>query len=179
MMRAAVECYRGDLLDSWYVDWCLVERERLQALYVRVLARLLANHSENGEIDLAIDCARRILSCDALREEIHRDLIRLLLKAGQPAAALKQYRICEELLGQELAIQPAPETRALLAAILARGSAPEPADDDSPIERLSAMCETLRTQLAESNALLERVTAELQRLRKTQPAPPRLRKVVG
>jgi DNA-binding SARP family transcriptional activator len=178
LLRQAVSFYRADLLMDCYEDWCLIERERLQGLYLRAVARLLTHHWERGEFELAIDCARRILGCDALREEVHRDLIRLLLQAGQPAAAMRQYRTCEELLRQELAVAPAPETRSLLAAILASGQEPTTANG-TQLDRLSAMCDTLRTQLAETTALLDRVTAEVNTLRQPAATPPRLRKVVG
>ena len=56
----AINLYRGDLLADCYEDWCIVERERLQGLYVRALAQLMAHNSGNAEYDLAIDCARRI-----------------------------------------------------------------------------------------------------------------------
>src|SRR6266852_2020965 len=29
-LQDAVQLYKGDLLDGWYQDWCLFERERLQ-----------------------------------------------------------------------------------------------------------------------------------------------------
>ena len=121
----AVNLYRGDLLADCYEDWCIVERERLQGLYVRALAHLMAHNSSHAEYDLAIDCARRILGCDPLREEVHRDLMRLHLEAGQPAAALRQYRQCEDMLRDELGVDPAPETRALLTPILGATSGPD------------------------------------------------------
>jgi DNA-binding SARP family transcriptional activator len=30
MLQQAVDLYRGDLLEGWYQEWCLYERERLQ-----------------------------------------------------------------------------------------------------------------------------------------------------
>jgi DNA-binding SARP family transcriptional activator len=181
LLRQAVSFYRADLLMDCYEDWCLIERERLQGLYLRALARLLTYHWEQRDYDQAIECARRILGCDPLREEVHRDLMRLLLESGLPAAALRQYRTCEELLRQELAINPAPETRGLLATILASSDVPTPVAEPPSvrIDRLSAMCDTLRTQLAETTALLDRVTDELNTLRHPGPTTPRLRKVVG
>ena len=182
----AIALYRGDLLGDCYEDWCIVERERLQWLYVRALARLMAYNSMNAEYDLAIDCARRILSCDPLREEVHRDLMRLHLDAGQPAAALRQYRQCEDLLRDELGVEPAPETRALLAPILGAAETPEraPFRSDGPvtprdlaaiaakIQRLSAACDAAQAQLDAAMALLRELTAEL------EPSSPRVRAVV-
>jgi DNA-binding SARP family transcriptional activator len=173
----AVSFYRGDLLAECYDDWCIVERERLQGLYVRALARLLAYNSSNAEYDMAIDCARRILGCDPLREEVHRDLMRLHLSAGQPAAALRQYRQCEDLLRQELGVEPAPETRSLLAPILGASSTVElrPA---APVNRpvtqrdlaaiatkiqdLAAACDAAQAQLQDAMNLLHELTSELQ-----------------
>jgi DNA-binding SARP family transcriptional activator len=115
----AVSFYSGELLPDCYEEWCTLERDRLQCLYLRALGRLVNYHAKRQHYDQAIDYARRILSADGLREEVHRALIDLYLSAGQPAAALRQYRACEDVLQRELAVKPAPETQALLAKILA------------------------------------------------------------
>jgi DNA-binding SARP family transcriptional activator len=189
----AISFYRADLLVDCYEDWCLVERERLQGLYLRALARLMAHNSAMSEYDLAIDCARRILGCDPLREEVHRDLIRLHLTAGQPAAAMRQYRLCEELLRQELAVEPAPETRSLLAPILGANSmparksvtrmssAPPPAELANvaiKIQELSAACDAARVQLRDAMLLLGELTAQLEAETRLMPAPA-LKQAVG
>jgi DNA-binding SARP family transcriptional activator len=116
--RQAIEIYRADLLPDCYEDWCLAERQRLQHLYLRALGRLMAYHRERNEYLAAIDIGLRLLECDPLREEIHRDLISLYLAAGHPADALRQYRACAAILQRELGIEPMPETRALLPQIL-------------------------------------------------------------
>ena len=80
----------------------------------RALGRLFAFHEQRTEYDDAIVIARRLLESDPLREEVHRDLMRVYLAAGQPASALRQYTLCESLLARELGIRPMPETQALL-----------------------------------------------------------------
>jgi DNA-binding SARP family transcriptional activator len=115
----AISFYRGDLLPDCYEEWCSLERDRLQFTYLRALGRLVTYHGQRGDHDAAIDCARRILTIDPLREEVHRDLITLYLAAHQPSAALRQYRQCEEILQRELAVSPMRETQALLTRILA------------------------------------------------------------
>ncbi len=118
MRRDAVAVYRGDLLADCYEEWCLADRERLQRLYVRALRRLVHYHRQRGEFDVAIDDARRILACDPLREEVHRDLISLYVDAEQPAAAMQQYRTCIDVLKRELGAAPMPETSRLLQRIM-------------------------------------------------------------
>ena len=41
LLTEAVDLYTGDLLDGWYQDWCLFERERLQNMYLCMLNKLM------------------------------------------------------------------------------------------------------------------------------------------
>ncbi len=112
-VEGAVAQYTGDLLEGFYEDWALRERERLRMLYLDGLGRLLDHYSESEALEHALDCGRRILALDPLREEIHRAIIRLHLRSGHRALALQQYRTCRDLLDQELGVDPMPETVAL------------------------------------------------------------------
>lgn len=173
LYRDAIETYRGDLLIDCYEDWCLVERERLQAMYLRVLGRLVAALGSRGEHDGAIGYALAILACDPLREEVHRDLIGLYLAANQPAAALKQYRACEEILRTELGVPPMPETRALLVRIVEASRIGRPEEQcasrpyGDPGEELADALHRLRTARAAVEAArleLDRATSVVERL---------------
>jgi DNA-binding SARP family transcriptional activator len=186
----AINLYRGDLIADCYEDWCVVERERLQGMYVRALARLMEYNSSKTEFDRAIECARRILNCDPLREEVHRDLMRLHMHAGQPAAALRQYRHCEDLLREELGVEPAPETRALLTPILGATSTTNPTTRPrvtprdvsalaARIEDLSAACDAARRQLAEAMDLLRVMTDALEAEPECAGSIRELRQAVG
>src|SRR5262249_12921322 len=77
---------------------------------LRRLIRLLVRARA---VDRALEYARRAVSADPLREESHRDLIRLYSIAGQPTAAWKQYQELERILQQELGEAPSAATRAL------------------------------------------------------------------
>ncbi|HEY8745211.1 MAG TPA: BTAD domain-containing putative transcriptional regulator [Chloroflexota bacterium] len=170
LYRQAVALYCGDLLTDCYDDWCLVERERLQLLYLRALGRLLAYHARCGEYDAAITCAHRILERDPLREKVHRALIRLYLDANEPAAALRQYQACEEAVRRELGTDVTPETRALLARITAPFSPrlltirPPATVVWEPLEnapdRRSALVNA-QAQLHDAVSMLHRISSEL------------------
>ena len=58
-----------------------------------------------------------MLELDVWREEVHRELMRLLVLSGQRSAALMQYERCRRILDEELSVQPAAETRQLYEQI--------------------------------------------------------------
>jgi DNA-binding SARP family transcriptional activator len=157
----AVSFYSGDLLTDCYEEWCISERERLHCMHVRALSELLKYHSGRRNWEAAIDCARRILTADSLREEVHRELIQLYLNTGQTASALRQYRVCEELLQRELAVAPMPETQELLVQILGANqirSAPDTRSFNTLDGTSLALAEIAR-ELAASMALAQEAVA--------------------
>ncbi|HEY8732582.1 MAG TPA: BTAD domain-containing putative transcriptional regulator [Candidatus Limnocylindria bacterium] len=127
----AVALYRGDFLQGFslrdsapFDDWQAAEADALRADYAGALAVVASNAEQAGDLGAAIGHARRRLALDPLHEPAHRDLMRLLARAGDRSAALRQYREAARLLDQELGVAPADETRALHEAIEA-GTLPE------------------------------------------------------
>ncbi len=112
-VQEALELYRGNLLDGWYQDWCLFERERLQRMYLAMLEKLMAYCEAHGEYELGVDCGTSALRCEAAHERIHRRLMRLHYLAGDRTAALRQYERCVALLREELDVGPSERTVAL------------------------------------------------------------------
>jgi predicted ATPase/DNA-binding SARP family transcriptional activator len=119
-LAGAVDLYRGELLPGHGESWVLGERARLSESYFEALQRLVGLLEAAGEFEEALTFARRGVGVDPLHEDAQRNLIRLLAVSGRPEAALRQYRELERLLKTELASEPAPETRALVAAIRER-----------------------------------------------------------
>lgn len=127
-----LQLYEGDLLESFYDDWLLAEREHLRCLYLNSLARLTHYYRDQGAFDLALSCGQRILGLDPLREEIHRELIRIYMESGQRVLAVRQYELCRQTLAGELGIEPMEETRALYSEIMADslGTRPTPPEQN-------------------------------------------------
>ncbi len=115
----AISAYQGELMPGYYEDWILTERERLADRYRYALREAAGALAENGEIDRALDLARRAVESDPLQEETQTLLMRLYLQAGRRADALHQYRHLEQLLQAEIGQAPSPATRRLLEQILA------------------------------------------------------------
>ncbi|HVK04656.1 MAG TPA: tetratricopeptide repeat protein [Armatimonadaceae bacterium] len=81
-LAEAVALY-APLLPGRTEPWVGPERERLEESYRDALRRLVAYHEQNRDWDAALEAARRAVAADPLREEPHRELIRLLVAAGR------------------------------------------------------------------------------------------------
>ena len=110
--------YQGDLLEGIYDNWALRERERLRALYLKSLIYLLQFYSFHKAFEKAIAYGQQILDLDPLREEIHREMMKLYLRNGQRALAVQQYEICRLTLDKELGVAPMEDTQRLYTQIL-------------------------------------------------------------
>lgn len=116
-LRRGVGLYTADILLDFSDDWALRERERHRRNYLNALGRLMQLATIRRQYEDGIRYAQAILDRDALREDVHRDLMRLFLASGQRAQALQQFEHCRELLRGELAIQPMRETMTLYQSI--------------------------------------------------------------
>jgi DNA-binding SARP family transcriptional activator/tetratricopeptide (TPR) repeat protein len=127
--RAALLC-RGEFLadlnfnEGAFEVWRAVERERLNALVVKVFTNLVDRQAPVSP-ENAIETARRLLAIDPSQEAMHRTLMGLLVRQGQRAAALKQYELCVDWFERELGVEPEEKTRQLYRDIL-RGAHPAP-----------------------------------------------------
>ena len=158
--ESAIGNYTGDLLEGFYEDWAIRERERLRLLYLDSLATLLSHYSQADAHDDALRCGQQILALDPLREDIHRELIRLHLQRSHRALALHQYEQCRAVLADELGVEPMEETRALCAALLpsaeARPRNPVPRNAAPPaVGRATAVRSSIAVSLRAAAASLD------------------------
>jgi len=116
-LRAAVALYQGDLLEGWYQDWCLYERQHLQNQYLIMLEKLMHYAEAHEGYEAALEYGVQILRYDCVRERTHRQLMRLHYLAGDRAMALRQYDHCVVALRQELGVQPSKSTLSLYQQI--------------------------------------------------------------
>ena len=116
-LRQAINAYTGPLLPGYYEDWILGERTRLSEAYQHALFTLARNLQQFGQMDQAIDYARRALAPDALNEEAHLLLMELYRADNQPDAARQQYAVLEQILQSEMHMAPSPAAIALYQEI--------------------------------------------------------------
>jgi predicted ATPase/DNA-binding SARP family transcriptional activator len=123
-LQAALALYRGDFLEGFYVrdaadfeQWVLVQRAQFREAIVQGVHALATFADQHGDLPHAIAHTRRLLSLEPWREEAHRQLMLLLARSGQRAAALAQFETCRRILDAELTVEPDVETLAVVAAI--------------------------------------------------------------
>jgi DNA-binding SARP family transcriptional activator len=131
-VQQALQLYRGDYMPGWYDDWILAQRERLHALRFRGKLRLLEHFEASGAFDTAIACGLELLQMDALRETVHRSLMRIYARNGEPAKVVAQYRMLKDLLEKELGVRPSAQTQALYRSLMNPVSIAEPGDSLPP-----------------------------------------------
>ena len=122
-LENALKLYRGELLEGFYEEWALRERERLRSVYLHSLAHLLQYYRHKKVYKKGLACGHKILDLDPLREEIHREMMRLYYRNGQRALALRQFDNCSSILEKELGVPPMEETQLLRIRIFNRSDA--------------------------------------------------------
>jgi DNA-binding SARP family transcriptional activator len=118
-LQDIVQLYQGPLLEGWYQDWCLLERERLQSMYLTMLDKLMSYCEVHHEYETGLLYSMRIMCYDRARERTHRCMMRLFYLLGDRAEALRQYERCAAALDEELGIGPSKSTQALYRKIQA------------------------------------------------------------
>ena len=128
LLRRAVELYTGRFLDDFYLrdaplfeEWVEQERRKYHQKVTSYLGLLAAEEKAAGNLDLAIEDLRKLLRLEPWREQAHRDLMRVLVDAGQRGAALAQFEQCRQALAAELDVEPTAETIALYEQIKTGG----------------------------------------------------------
>jgi DNA-binding SARP family transcriptional activator len=136
-LENVLQLYTGELLEGFYDDWALRERERLRRLYLNSLAHLMYYYKFHQAFAESLTCGQQILDHDPLREEIHRDMMCLYHQNGQYSMAARQYTHCCEILRDELNVPPMEETQMLHAQIMRSSQHAQ-----RPITPLRAPCDS-------------------------------------
>lgn len=142
-LENAVALYRGDLLEGFYDDWALREREHLRMRYLAALTYLMEFYYRQSNIEKSLSYGQKILEIDPLREEIHRRMMKMYLEAGHRVRAVRQYEICKHALSHELHIEPMEETQSLYRSLFSQKSNNYPNTKKESFDELSQILNQL------------------------------------
>ena len=122
-LRDAARLYTGDLLIGWDAEWCALERERLQIVYLLLLDKLMDHALQRALPEVGLGYGAASLAVDPARESTHQRLMGLHYLCGNRTAALRQYDRCVRHLWDDLVVRPGRRTESLREAIEADRSA--------------------------------------------------------
>lgn len=159
-LEKAIALYRGDLVPGCYDDWILPERERLRQAFLKALEQLVRILESEGDYNAALNHAQHLLQLDPLQETTYHLLMRLHAEHGDRASVVRTFHTCENVLRQELEVEPSTETR-LLYEQLRLGSPP------AAVERLHALADSNLPVPLTSFVGRARETEEVERLLRT------------
>ena len=123
-LQTAVTLYRSNFLEDFnlndadlFTEWAQERRAYLHDRALDALYQITEYHSQEKQYREGIDAARRLLTLEPWLERAQRQLMWLLAKSGDRAAALAQYDSCYQLLAEELGVEPEAETTQLYKQI--------------------------------------------------------------
>src|SRR2546425_2656757 len=121
---AAVGHYKGPLLDGFhFVDshelesWIETNRSRLRLEYQKAIEILAHSSAEAGDHSQSVTWWRKLANSDPLSAGATKQLMLALAAAGDRAGAVKHARLYQELVRQELEMEPDAEIEDLAAAL--------------------------------------------------------------
>jgi DNA-binding SARP family transcriptional activator/tetratricopeptide (TPR) repeat protein len=122
--QAAVALYGGPYLDGFHVsgladfeEWSESERARLARRYAQALERLAQQAEEEGEADAAVAWWRLLADADPLSTSRALELMRAMIRAGDPTHALEYFHAHAALVRAELDCPPSNELAALAESL--------------------------------------------------------------
>ena len=123
-LQQAADLYRGDFLDGFeadeaplFDDWLQIQRTNLRDKAIETLMGLGTYYTTNHQFPEAIAVTKHLLELEPWQESAHRQMMQLQALTGRRDAALNQYQQCRDILGDELGLEPEPETRILMERI--------------------------------------------------------------
>ncbi len=116
-IQYALALYTGDLLEGWYQDWFIFERERFQMMHLLLLDKSIQHCEIHQNYDAGLAYGAEILRRDRAYERTHRQIMRLYYMSGDRTQALHQYERCAAALREELDVEPSDRTKSLYEQI--------------------------------------------------------------
>ena len=116
-LRSACASLSGEVLEGWYEDWALAEREVFHQLRLHALEALCRHLVSAGNMAQAVEAGLAAVNCEPLRESAQRELIKAFVAEGNSVTALRQYQAYSRLLRSELGVEPSRELKEIVSTI--------------------------------------------------------------
>jgi len=123
-LERAAALYHGPFLDGFFVKdaadferWTEEQRRRLQQEYGSAIRQLARQADERHDSPVALVWWRRLVSLNPTNADATLGFMGALAATGDRAGALQHYRVYEELLRQDVGVEPEPAVQRLAASL--------------------------------------------------------------
>ncbi len=114
ILKEADDLYRGEFCcEDLYEDWCLFEREALEAEYLDLAVNLATELLRRGDGAGALSHLEKAIAKDPGREELYRKQMIICSRTGNRAGIESAFKRCREYLKENFEVAPSPETTEL------------------------------------------------------------------
>lgn len=115
----ACQLYIGPfLMEDLYEDWSSLRREQLSKIYLEMCHSLAEHYLVARCFSRAAEWAMKLLDENRYDEPAYRLLMRAYAGEARRHDAIRQFQRCQQVLFEELGVQPMPETISLFHTIL-------------------------------------------------------------
>ena len=118
-----------------FEQWLDQRRSEFRRQRLEALGQVAARCSAAGDFEGQREALERLLALEPVNERAHRALMDVLAKLGRWTDALRQYKVCRDVLRRELDVATEPATDALHRDLMRRRRLVDPgtADDTDPL----------------------------------------------
>lgn len=114
----ALRLYRGEFLTSWDSERVFYRRESLAELFLEALIGLGECARARHSFKDALNAFKRALDVDPYREDVYRAIMNCYADMGEKKQVLSHLKKLQELLWEELRLEPSNETLELASVLL-------------------------------------------------------------
>jgi two-component SAPR family response regulator len=109
---------KGSYLSNIDGDWMIPERLKYDEIYRHTMTELASVYLQDGKVVDCLNMARLILQSDRLYEAAHRLIIQAYATLHDPAGMTLQFRKYQQILEEELGLEPSTELSSLYEELL-------------------------------------------------------------
>jgi DNA-binding SARP family transcriptional activator len=118
LLEQALELLKGPYMADLDAEWTVSDRIKYQETQQDLMLELANLYLANDQARDCLNMAKLALKVDPLVEAAHRLIIQAYATLHDPAGMTLQYRQYQQILKQELGLQPSTEIRALYDQLL-------------------------------------------------------------
>lgn len=113
LYQKAAALFTGPYLNDIYADWTLHDRERLNQMYLNVLATLGNLYQSSTEFESALNVCRKAIAHDPAFEPAYQITMQVYQRLGDGVSVKRTYQACVDAMKERFGLPPSQELQDL------------------------------------------------------------------